>query len=249
MCAPVSSRVYSLRRGSRGASSNSQRSGSRIQKPQGVYCSIYLYGNSCDSYRTSSISDCTTAAFLATYKRFCARRGIPSFMYSDNATTFRGAQRELAEAWRKATRDPNLLAILAENGVTWRFLPPTAPYFGSLWEAGVRSIKYHLKRVVGTHTLTFEEMVTFLCQIEACLNSRTIAPSSDKGDDYFTLTPVHFLIGSSLTAIPELTFLDVNDNRLSRWQIISYVIDFGNTGPTIICIPCNKDRNGEWLNT
>ncbi|EFN67146.1 hypothetical protein EAG_02218, partial [Camponotus floridanus] len=64
-----------------------------------------------------------------------------------------------------------------------------------LWEAGVCSVKHHLKRCIGAHTLTYEEMNTLLCRIEACLNSRPIAATSDCLDDYRALTPDHFLIG------------------------------------------------------
>lgn len=92
------------------------------------------------------VSDYTTPAFLAAYKRFCARRRVPSYMYSDNAKNFRGAQRELALAWKTATRNPELLISLAEEGVAWHFLPRSAPHFGGLWEAGVKSMKHHLKR-------------------------------------------------------------------------------------------------------
>lgn len=146
-------------------------------------------------------------------------------MYSDNATNFRGAQRELALAWQAATKDPNLISTLSESGITWRFLPPSAPHFGGLWDAGVRSVKHHLKRVVGSHTLTFEEMMTLLCQIEACLNSRPLSPISDNIEDYSAITPGYFLINSAITAIPEPTLLNVKENRLTRWQLISQLRD------------------------
>ncbi|XP_076291065.1 uncharacterized protein LOC143214212 [Lasioglossum baleicum] len=153
------------------------------------------------------------------YNRFCSRRGIPSALYSDNGTTFRGADRELASAFRAATRDPTTLNRLALDRVTWHFTPPSAPHFGGLWEAGVRSVKYHLKRVVGAHTLTFEEFATLLCQVEACLNSRPLAAVSENFDDYCALTPGHFLIGAALTAVPNPSLLDLKEARLSRWQL------------------------------
>ncbi|XP_011069284.1 PREDICTED: uncharacterized protein LOC105155081 [Acromyrmex echinatior] len=56
---------------------------------------------------------------------------------------------------------------------------PASPHFGGLWKATVKSIKHHLKRCIGLHTLIVEEMSTLLCRIEACLNSRRIAPVSD----------------------------------------------------------------------
>ncbi|XP_050528233.1 uncharacterized protein LOC126898336 [Daktulosphaira vitifoliae] len=92
---------------------------------------------------------------------------------------------------------------MAEIGVQWKFIPPRAPNFGGLWEAAVKSTKYHLKRVIGLTTLTFEEMTTLLTQIEACLNSRPITELSNDPNDYNALTPAHFLIGESLLLPPE----------------------------------------------
>jgi len=162
----------------------------------------------------------STAAFLGAYSRFCARRGMPESMYSDNGTTFIGADRELTTAFRTASRDPSFLNLAASQGVAWHFIPPAAPHFGGLWEAGVRSVKHHLRRVIGAHTLTFEEFTTLLCNIEACLNSRPLAPPNDALDDYEPITPGHFLIGSALTAIPEPSLLNIKENRLSRWQLV-----------------------------
>lgn len=166
------------------------------------------------------VGDCSTEAFLNAYSRFCARRGLPQAMYSDNATTFVGADREITAAYRAAIRDSNVLNRAAVDNVSWHFIPPSAPHFGGLWEAGVKSVKYHLRRVVNQHKLTFEEFNTLLCRIEACLNSRPMAPLSDTLDDYECLTPGHFLIGSAITAHPEPSVLDLNENRLSRWQIV-----------------------------
>ncbi|XP_055837741.1 uncharacterized protein LOC129906121 [Episyrphus balteatus] len=93
--------------------------------------------------------------------------------------------------------------ILPNHGTNWHFIPPASPHFGGLWEAGVKSVKYHLKRVVGTERLTFEELTTLLAQIEAHLNSRLLCPLSDSLDDLNALTPAHFLVGDSLHAIPQ----------------------------------------------
>ncbi|CAK9798648.1 hypothetical protein ANTPLA_LOCUS1714 [Anthophora plagiata] len=141
-------------------------------------------------------------------------------MYSDNGTNFVGADREMSKAHRAAIRDPNFLNSTASDGIAWHFIPPSAPHFGGLWEAGVRSVKIHLSRVLGDRTLTFEELYTLICRIEACLNSRPLAPLSDSLDDYECLTPGHFLIGSAINVNPEPSLLDLNENRLSRWQLV-----------------------------
>ncbi|XP_024885024.1 uncharacterized protein LOC112463080 [Temnothorax curvispinosus] len=146
-------------------------------------------------------------------------------MYSDNGTNFRGADRELQCSFRSLMNDPSLKEILANDGVKWHFVPPVAPHFGGLWEAGVKSFKHHLKRVIGARTLSRSEFVTILCKIEACLYTRPISPLSDDPSDFTALTPGHFLIGRLLTSVPEESLLEINANRLSRWQHVQLMVE------------------------
>lgn len=71
-------------------------------------------------------------------------------------------------------------------------MPPAAPHFGGMWEAGVKSVKKYLFKILGNLTPTSEKMTTTLIQIEACLNSRPIAPLNDDPDSFDCLTPGHF---------------------------------------------------------
>lgn len=141
-------------------------------------------------------------------------------MYSDNGTTFAGANKELRTAYHQALLDPDFLNSTATDKISWKFIPPHAPHFGGLWEAGVKSVKHHLRRVLGSHTLTFEEFSTLFCKIEACLNSWPLCPFSDSFDNYDVLTPGHFLTGSALTDYSEPSVLDLQENRLSRFQLV-----------------------------
>lgn len=171
------------------------------------------------------VSDYSSVTFLAAYQRFVSRRGLPASMYSDSGTTFHEADRELSNAHAKALRDPSFANRLATDETAWQFLPPAAPHFGGLWEVGVKSVKHHLKRSIGAHTLTFEEMATLFCRIEVCLNSRPIAPFFNNLDDYQALAPDHFLIGTSLIAPAEPSVLDANEHRLSRWQLVQRITE------------------------
>ena len=89
---------------------------------------------------------------------------------------------------------------------------------GGLWEAGVRSVKHHLKRILKDLTMTFEEFYTILTEIEAILNSRPIMSLSSDPSDLSPLTPAHFLVGRPLTAYPEEDVQEVPESRLSRYQ-------------------------------
>lgn len=140
-------------------------------------------------------------------------------MFSDCGTNFVGANKELQKLLTAASVDwKEIATTLVNEGIKWNFIPPASPHFGGLWEAGVKSIKYHLKRIIGLETFTFEELTTLLAQIEACLNSRPLCPMSNDPDDLTTLTPGHFLIGQPLNAIPHPDIEEEKLSCLDRWN-------------------------------
>ncbi|KAG5875878.1 hypothetical protein JTB14_013285 [Gonioctena quinquepunctata] len=92
--------------------------------------------------------------------------------------------------------------FIARRGTEWLFKPPAAPHSGGICEAGVKSIKHHLRRIMGDTTLTYEELSTLVCQIDACLNSRPLCSISEDSNDNFMLTSSHFLKGRSMISPP-----------------------------------------------
>lgn len=167
-----------------------------------------------------AVTDLTTAAFMAAFDRFTGRRGLPSNMYSDNATNFLGADREFQRLFKKALDIKQIQNCSANKGIQWHFIPPRSPHFGGLWEAAVKSVKRHLYRVVGAVSLTFEEISTVLIQIEACLNSRPLVAASDDHNDFTAISPGHFLTGSELLATPSDNFDDCNMHTLAKWKLV-----------------------------
>ncbi|CAG7723611.1 unnamed protein product [Allacma fusca] len=168
------------------------------------------------------VSELTTAAFISALTRFASRRGKPQVIHSDNGTNFTGANRELRgflQSVRAIAASESVTRHISNEGINWVFIPPGAPHFGGLWEAGVKSVKYHLKRVIGNVVLDFEQMYTVLTKIEACLNSRPLCPMSSDPGDLTALTPAHFLIGEPISGIPDEDLQEVPMNRLSKWQM------------------------------
>ena len=108
------------------------------------------------------VSEQTTAAFQACLRRFVSRRNCPRHIYSDNGPNFTGAKNELkglySWLWSESTDEAIQHYLLSTHGVTWHNSPPAAPHFGGLWESGVKSMKHHLKRVMGQNKFTFEEL-------------------------------------------------------------------------------------------
>ncbi|GFS64955.1 integrase catalytic domain-containing protein [Trichonephila clavipes] len=162
------------------------------------------------------VSDLTTEVFLAALKRFVVRRGRPIEIHSDNDRNFVGANNELRKILKALFKGKmeEIMDFLSKEQIKWNFNPPSAPHFGGLWEAGAKSLKYHLKRVIGNSILRHEEFLNLVAQIEVVLNSRPICPLSNDPNNIETLTPAHFLVGSSLVAVPDHT--EISMNRLSQ---------------------------------
>ena len=143
------------------------------------------------------VTNASTSQFIAAFRRFTARCGQVAEMWSDNGPNFKGADRFLKEIYN------NTENIAGELRLKWNFIPPNSPHHGGLHEAAVKSVKHHLKRVIGTNNLTFEEYNTLLTQVEACVNSRPLTPLTDDPNDLTALTPAHFLVGESLITLRE----------------------------------------------
>jgi hypothetical protein len=123
--------------------------------------------------------------------------------------------------FRNQSINEEIKELCSVDGMEWKFIPAKSPHVGGLWESAVKSFKHHLKRVtIGSHNFTFEEFLTLVCEIEACLNSRPLTPLTEDPDDIAALTPGHFLIGEPLNAFVEPNIQDIAYNRLRRYQRI-----------------------------
>ncbi|GBM55873.1 hypothetical protein AVEN_245240-1 [Araneus ventricosus] len=61
-------------------------------------------------------------------------------------------------------------------------------------------------------------------KIERILKSSPLIPLSSDLNEYEVWTPVHFLIGRPITAIPKIEVINISDNKLSRWQQLTKLI-------------------------
>lgn len=165
------------------------------------------------------VSDLTSTAFLAAFRRFISRRGHVTDVYSDNGTNFVGAARYLREYYSIPAKLGDHLAAI---NVNWHFSPPSAPHFNGLAESGVKAMKKHLIRVVGSNILTFEELTTVITQIEACLNSRPLCRLSDDPSQSDVLTPGHFLIGCAPLAPVEPDYTNIKCLK-NRWHHVQQI--------------------------
>lgn len=168
------------------------------------------------------VHDLTTDTFIASLQRLAARRGAISKVWSDNAKNFVGAARKLTEIREVLNVWSTDLAQrqIKDLGIHWQFITPYAPSQGGLWEAAVRSMKGHLRKVLGDRVMTYPDLCTLITRIEACLNSRPMNALSDDPADLGALTPSHFLIGEPLVSPYHPPVDDIPDNRLNGLELI-----------------------------
>ncbi len=149
----------------------------------------------------------STPACIAALRRFAARRGAPSHSYSDNGTNFIGSRRELGtlQSILEQKFDKKTMPSAASDlGSTWTTIPVASPHWGGWWEASIKSAKMHLRKMMGNNVLSFEELSTVLCDIEAILNSRPLVQLSDDVADLRALTPGMLVAGKELRYVPLL---------------------------------------------
>lgn len=172
-------------------------------------------------------SDLSTETFIAAFERMCSRRGRPGHVYSDCGTNFIGASRVLQKEFEdyKQILTPNFYNKITDMGVQWHFNAPAWPTAGGLWEAAVKSMKYHLRRVLGDQKLTYEEFTTLLAKIEACMNSRPLCQLTEDPEEFYNyLTPGHFLTGGPTMSLPRADYTEQNHIDLRRrWQLTEHM--------------------------
>jgi hypothetical protein len=148
------------------------------------------------------VPDLGTDSFMRAFKRFISRRGLCHDIHSDNGTNFVDANNELKRLLSSKTHQNAIQEYALQQGINWHFIPPRSPHFGGIWESAVKPAKHHLIRTLGNSHLTYEQLLTILTRIEACLNSRPLIPSSNDPNDLHPITPAHFLIGGTLLDLP-----------------------------------------------
>jgi hypothetical protein len=84
------------------------------------------------------VSELSTEAYIATLRRFIARRGLCNNIYSDNGTNFVGAEKELKKIISKKESTQRISNVAVQQGINFHFIPLCSPHMGGIWEAGVK---------------------------------------------------------------------------------------------------------------
>lgn len=175
------------------------------------------------------VSDFTTEMFLMAFRRFVSRRGLCKIIYSDNAKTFKRANKEMSVLW-DSLNSKDVQEFFAERRMTWSFIVERAAWWGGMWERLVRSVKTCLRKALGRASLKYEEIETLLIEVEAVVNSRPLTFTHTGSEEPSPLTPSHFLLGQRLTALPSAGNAPVPqidaDKIRKRWKYRQRLLNY-----------------------
>jgi hypothetical protein len=160
----------------------------------GVYRGIHL----------ELVESLSTEDFLLAFTRFCRRKRRPSTIYTDNGTNFVGA----ANLFKKINW-VDVEKRTKQHRINWKFIPPSAPWWGGWWERLIRTVKDLLKRMLGFGKLSYVELETCLCEVEAVVNHRPLTFVTEDLDDLVPLTPAMFEYDLPFGEFPEANCLKV----------------------------------------
>ena len=158
-------------------------------------------------------SDLSTAAFIRCLRRYIARRGTPASITSDNAKTFKAADKDLKELFKHH----NVQDFAANKAIQWNFILEKAPWWGGYYERMVKLVKRSLRKVLGNARLTYEDLLTVVTEVEGVLNSRPITYVYAE-DTEEPLTPSHLVIGKRVATLPDASQLTDDDDGPAALQ-------------------------------
>ena len=129
--------------------------------------------------------NCSAQECIEVLKRLTARHGAPETIISDNGKAF--VSEEVQD-------------FAASKNIQWKFNFETAPWQGGFFERMVGSTKRCLKKLLFRSTVTFNELLTLLHQIEAVIDNRPLTYVYSELTDV-PLTPNHLIYGRTLESV------------------------------------------------
>lgn len=159
---------------------------------------------------------------IAALRRFIARRGQPTELWSDNATCFKAADKELKEAqevWDATKEEANA------RHIRWRYIPPASPFMGGAWERLVRSVKEALRVTLHEKHPSDETLHTLLVEVENVVNSRPLTYVSVAPEEPEALTPNHILLGPNCHVPAPGSFTEKDQSARQLWRRAQQLAD------------------------
>ena len=117
------------------------------------YCDLYL----CKTRAVSLdiVPDASCQSFIRSLKRLINQYSVPKLFISDKAKNFVG--QELTEYTQSISTN-------------WIYILEATPWWEGFWQRIVQLLKRTLRKILGKQKLNYEELLTFVMEIEGVIN-------------------------------------------------------------------------------
>ncbi|XP_057308098.1 uncharacterized protein LOC130645984 [Hydractinia symbiolongicarpus] len=153
---------------------------------------------------------------LMSYEDFFNRKGAPTLINSDNGSNF-----------------TSTLEFASAHGTQWTFNVEAAHWQDGFFERLVQSVKRCLRKCSGKYFVNYEELLTFLAEIERILNNRPLTFFNDDVNErnlnaqwlneyVVNLRETHkHCIQSSknVISVNDIVLIDDNRHKRSFWKL------------------------------
>ena len=99
--------------------------GSHNKSSKKTYICLYTCLNT-RAVHLELVDNLSVDAFLRSFRRFSARRGLPKKIYSDNAKAFKSASKEI----KQILSSGRVKRAMVNKAIDWEFLVPKSPWMG-----------------------------------------------------------------------------------------------------------------------
>ncbi|XP_062704660.1 uncharacterized protein LOC134286963 [Aedes albopictus] len=121
----------------------------------------------------------------------------------------------------------HLASTFTNTTTRWSFNPPGAPHMGGAWERMVRSVKVSISGILDNQRRPDDEVLeTVVIEAEAMINSRPLTYIPLESGEQESLTPNHFLLGSS-SGVKQKPVLPTDYQATLRngWKLAQHLSD------------------------
>ena len=158
--------------------------------------------------------DLTTESVILGIEDFCATRGTPQTIISDNGLSLVSAAKTLRDIYSKINWKEVQHHFSAPNQtIEWKFIPAFSPWYGGMWERFNATFKNALNYTFNIdmkklrkdkENLHFEEFCLALKKVAAVINDRPLTFVSSGEDFEHPLSPALLAFGQRMTPLPFL---------------------------------------------